>query len=283
MIYSFICAALWASTGVFIKLIGTLSINQIIFWRFTLAASGSLFLIQSIRSGRFKLSNLPLPLLMTVYYIAASYSFYFSPIAVAALLIAISPLFTLMIRGITKDQIHKNEIAGFIVAFIGLAMFLSESGEAQGYTLHSILIGGSMALLAALVRAVYSWMIWHMSQQESVTGLEKINLHTFFIGIVLFAPLVSAQPSTYDLNFYSVAGLAGLAIVSTLIPNILNNKASETISPSIHNTIGMSTPVFASMMAWIFLGEAQTVVSILYMFIVLAGILITTRRPAVSN
>ena len=140
-----------------------------------------------------------------------------------------------------------------------------------------------MALLAALVRAVYSWVIWHKSQKGPVTGLDKINLHTFLIGIVLFTPLVSVQPSTYDRSVYSIAGLIGLAIVSTLIPNILNNKASETISPSAHNTIGMSTPVFASIMAWMFLGEAQTIVSMLYMLIVIAGIFITTRRPAVSK
>jgi len=282
MFYSLACAALWASTGIFIKIIDDLSIDQIIFWRFIIAAMGSFFIIKKFVLNGIDKPYAIMPLLMTVYYIAASYSFYFSPIAIAALIIGISPLFTLMIRFFLKEKINSGEVLGFIIAFIGLGLFLSESSNMQGYTLQSILAGSGMALAAAFVRAIYSYIIWHKNKVGETINLENINLHTFFIGIVIFIPFSSTQSSTYDLDLYTITGLVGLAIVATLIPNILNNKASRAISPSVHNTIGMSTPIFASIMAWIFLGEAQTLSSALYMLIVVAGIFVTTRRPRQS-
>lgn len=302
MLYSLLCATLWASTGIFVKLIGGLGVNQIIVGRFLTALVLSLLFIRGLRRVRKQGSGthtkvnarrLGLASLMTLYYVCATYGFYLAPVSVAALLIALAPLFTLLIRALTKQRIHRNEWLGFALAFIGLLLYfrtgaMSTGSSAADYTGQTLLIGGLLALVAALLRALFSHALWSACRRGETVDIHRINLETLALGSLLLLPvlllpaLLSGAPPVLELNSRGLLWLLALGAFSTFLPNLLNNLASLKITPTLHNVIGMSTPLSASLMAWALLGETQTVYSIGCMLLALAGICVATRIPLPS-
>ncbi|PIE45350.1 MAG: hypothetical protein CSA45_03135 [Gammaproteobacteria bacterium] len=291
IILSALCALLWASTGIFVKLLHDLDVTTMLFGRFALASVLALIVSQFVKINRDALNGkmrLITALLMVFYYVSATYAFYLAPVAVAALTVAAAPLFTLIIRLGRKEAIYRHEIIGFGMAFIGLVVFL---GQGQGNSpattdLSNTLTGASLGLLAALLRAVYSSVLWSYQQSGQHISTQQSNRDILLLGTVLLLPFVVSTPSAW-LSFdhsspmwLNLLGLLGLAWLATYIPNILNSMASVAINPTLHNMIGMSTPIAASIMAWVFLGESQTLLSLAAMLWVLLGIGLSMISPA---
>lgn len=261
------------------KFIAALSVNQIIFGRFFIGAVLALLLYKNIKKSLHSPIPIFLPGLMTLYYVCATYSFFSAPVAVVALLIATSPLFTLLVRYLNKEKLHANELMGFVIAFIGLLLYFND-GQALGhYSTYSIVVGSILAILAALIRAVYSFYIWQRTQQQKAVDLSLMNLSTLIIGCMFFLPFLGIDPLPQTFDWHSAIALLGLGGLATFLPNFLNNVASKNINPTLHNIIGMTTPLTAAIMAWIWLDEAQTVLSLSAMLIVLFGVYISAKVP----
>jgi drug/metabolite transporter (DMT)-like permease len=277
--YSFLCATLWASTGIFVKFIDGLALNQIIFGRFFIGAILAIIFLRDIKSLIKPQFPIFIPSLMTLYYVSATYAFYYAPVAIAALFIAISPLFTLLIRLVRKDRIYLNEFIGFVVSFIGLVLYFKNSNALGNYSQYSIYLGAALATFSAFVRAVYSYYIWHKSAGDKSVDLQAMNMNTLIIGSGLFVPFVITESTRQIFDWNTGLALLGLGVLATFVPNVLNNIASKKINPTTHNIIGMTTPLTASLMAWVWLGEAQTIYSLLCMVVALLGVFISVCRP----
>ncbi|ABC27507.1 hypothetical protein HCH_00604 [Hahella chejuensis KCTC 2396] len=77
----------------------------------------------------------------------------------------------------------------------------------------------------------------------------------------------------------NISYLLGLGVIATFVPNMLNNLSSMKLNPTVHNIIGMSTPISASIMAWIFLGEEQDALALIAMLVTVSGIFLSMRTP----
>ena len=113
---SILCATFWASTGIFIKLLGGLGVNGILFSRFLFPGILALLLVMIMRPSRHPLRGgirIGLALLMVFYYICATYAFYLAPVAVVTLLVSTAPLFTLIIRRLYGKPVLRHELLGF--------------------------------------------------------------------------------------------------------------------------------------------------------------------------
>ncbi|AZZ94128.1 hypothetical protein EUZ85_26780 [Hahella sp. KA22] len=196
------------------------------------------------RSGRssYQAQEFPLALMMTLYYVLATFSFYYAPVAVAALLIALAPLFTFLLRFFLQREFNQNELVGFLVAFAGLAFyFYGKDYAAEGYAIKDILLGSALGLGAALV-----------------------------------LPFLFLQPGEAQVTQHNLILIIGLGLLATFLPNLLNNLSSMELSPTLHNIIGMTTPISASLMAWAFLDEAQDLQALLAI-ITVSGIFLSMR------
>ncbi|PSJ47640.1 hypothetical protein C7H85_02070 [Zobellella endophytica] len=284
MLYSVLCATLWASTGLFVKLFQGLGMSQVIWGRFLVAlACGWLFVVLTRRARPARLPlgrRYGLAAAMTAYYVLATYAFYYAPVGVAALLIALAPLFTFLLKLIATRRYQANEAAGFALSFAGLLLYFGSQNGGAGEVPATLWLGGLCGLGAAMLRALFTYVAWKNARQGKPMDSFHTSNDIFVLGLVLLLPVVLAQPlSAQSLSPANLACLLGLGVVATFLPNIFNNLASLRLDPTLHNIIGMSTPISASLMAWIWLDEAQSTGALLGMAITLAGIGGSIWRP----
>ncbi|WP_317932934.1 DMT family transporter [Halioxenophilus sp. WMMB6] len=278
MQYSILCASFWALTGIFVKLLGELSVPQILWGRFFIALVVSLLLFGRLSSWKKPASpfkHLGLALLMTSYYFFATFSFSLAPVSLAVLVIATAPLFAFLLQLTQTRTINFNQIIGFAITFGGLALYLQtqhSSGQLQ-FNL-AFLAGAVCALGAAVVRALFSFLIWLKSRRGEIVDASAINLQTMASGALLLLPLLLVQGNNLPAYQDNLLLILGLGVLATTAPNLLNTLAVTKIDPTTHNIIGMSTPISASLIAWLLLGEAQTVYSCFAIAITVAGILV---------
>ncbi|MFT4021198.1 MAG: DMT family transporter [Acinetobacter sp.] len=279
MNYSLYCAVFWATTGIFVKSIDGIAISVILLLRCLIAA---LFLFITYRLlKRKQLEQSPLPRFLTYgmvavmlfYYITATYAFIFAPVALATLLMSLSPCMAILYRITTKEKIYHYEIIGFMLAFLGVFLYVYPSFHASRTALFQLLFGCFLAFSAAVFKAVNSIMIWKNKEILTTQHFDKIHLQTFLLGIVVMFILSLGDFNAMVISEQNVVLLLGLGILSTAIPSVLNSVASIKITPVIHNIIGMSTPVFASLFAYAFLGESLTTWSIFSLLLSLLGVL----------
>lgn len=284
MFYSFLCATLWASTGIFVKFIDGMGVAQIIWGRFLIALVCGLALMKSSLWIRQFLFHRHPPIehllsgMMTIYYILATFAFIYCPVAMAALLIALAPLFTFLFRLIVEKTFSVYEISGFLIAFGGLCLYFSGKDYiSSGYTLNNIYIGAAFATSAALLRAIFSYILHHKVLNGHSVDSDFINTNTLTLGVVCVGIYLFCSDSSFELSLSDFYYLLGLGIVATFIPNTLNTISSMKLNPTLHNIIGMSTPISASLMGWLFFGEQQDIFSVSAMIITVIGIFLSMK------
>lgn len=284
MFNSFLVATLWASTGIFIKFIDGLSIPSIILGRFFIAFIFSLIFVRGVTlkpAFSYKSHSYTetiLSLMMTSYYVFATYSFSYAPVAMAALLISLSPLFTFLFILVLQGEFNENELIGFLVAFIGLIVyFYGKDYIASGYQIWHIILGGFFAVLAAILRAVFSYIVWVKNENNTPIDANYVNRRTLIYGVILLIIPAYQTQNYIHIEWMDIIFLLGLGLVATYIPNTLNTLSSMRVNPTVHNIIGMSTPISASIMSWFWLRESQSVISVGAMIITVAGIFWSMR------
>lgn len=276
---SLLCALLWASTGLFIKYIDNLNIGAIMWARFVVACVGGVALYY-YRKPRGAAIWQPvtgkeywLAILMTLYYLSASYAFFIAPVAVVVLTISLSPVFSFILRWLTAHQASRHELIGLILAFTGLLVFIASNHfHSAGYPSWYIVYGALLGALAALCRALFTHWVWTNGQAGISVNITRINVHTLLIGAVLTWPALIFVHHEHAWTLSNISLLLGLGLAATLVPNLLNSLAVLRLSPIIHNTIGLSTPLIASLLAWVLLGEPLTWLGLAGMITLLLGV-----------
>lgn len=271
VVYSLLTAMLWATTGIFIKYLSNFELLDILTFRFVVALIAS---VMAFRIVRYDFHLLPVALLMTAYYIFASYGFYTSPVALVALIIATSPVFTLIFRWFNREQIAAYEIYGFFIAFVGLASYFYAAPVSTQYTQLQLWLGAGAALLAAISRALFSVCIWR-SLIPSSRHMAQLNILILLLGTVIFLPTMFVTPPI-KITVESFSAIIGLGVIATFLPNLFNAIASKHVNPTLHNTLCMMTPLFAAVLAWVLLGESQSAFSLLCILVVVMGVLVTS-------
>lgn len=285
-IASVLCAAFWASTGIFIKLLGGLGVNGILFSRFLFAGLLALVAVLVLRPRRDAVpvaQRLGLAALMVLYYVCATYGFYLAPVAVVTLLVSTAPLFTLMIRRLSGKPVLRRELFGFALAFIGLAAYFMQKAGLPHLSGQGFWIGSTLGLLAALLRAVYSSLLRSYQQRGLHMSSMLGNAEILLTGALLTAPLVWFDGVALTWSWSMLWALSGLIVLGTFLPNLLNSFASTHLDATLHNIIGMATPLLVSIMSWYWLGEKQTAGMFVAMLVAMAGIALVVVKPQITG
>ncbi|MCW8126308.1 DMT family transporter [Microbulbifer halophilus] len=288
ILLSILCAFLWATTGIFVKAVQEMTVWMIVWGRFLVAFSFSLIPFAGRSTSLLPQSRIGWPDfflsgLMTAYYLFATLSFLHAPVALAALLIAFTPLITMVWRVAGGESIVPGEVVGFLVAFFGVGIYLFAGNQASlNYSAKDLLLGGGFALAAATVRASFSYAIWKKAQSGGRPNLAGINQMTFMTGIVLLLFFAFRDISSQRVDLFNCVVLVLLGIIATALPNYLNGAVSEKLPPMIHSVIGMSTPLLAGILAFSILGEPLGLWSLLGMLMAVIGICISIYSGAAA-
>lgn len=86
-------------------------------------------------------------------------------------------------------------------------------------------------------------------------GLVLTRQMLVYGSVFLVLPVVMEQPTAFELNYAVIGCLPGLAIFPTIFGFYCNTKAIEYLSPSQVQILELSEPIFAALIAFVFLHE----------------------------
>ena len=229
------------------------------------------------RAGR--LPDLGLAACMTVYYICATAGFALGPVALTALVIALTPTVTLVWQAATTHRVEPRELSGFVIAIVGVALYLGPllGGTAQ-FGEAAILGAVGAATVATVVRALYTILVWRRARDGVPVHAQRVNRMTFSLGAVACLPVFALQAPGLAWSARDAGLLAALVVAATIAPNLLNTWASARLAPTANAIIGMLTPPVAGLLGWALLDEPLTGTQAPGMAVALAGVAVATLR-----
>ncbi|MFT8676542.1 MAG: DMT family transporter [Acetobacter sp.] len=280
VVMSFGCALFWATTGIFIRGIHGIAGIDIVWLRFFFCSLFSVFYLKKFIAAVSREIIIFPSLLMSGYYICATLSFMYIPIAIATLLVSLSPAVPIVFNICRHRTIRIHEIVSFGLIGGGITLFLWSGNRHSGGVGTHFLIGLILALSSACIRGVFSILIWEKGAKGHAIEGSLINTGTFVYGLILTTPHMVVAYHASMLTYQNMTAAVLLAFVSTYLPTSLNTKASLKVSPFVHQAVGMATPILAGIMAWLALGEKMSGQEITGCCVVLFGLALVLRtRP----
>lgn len=280
----------WGLTGIFVRLLPTLSPLTITAGRLIIALVALLPLVLLIRNIRvcFKVTiRKPvayiLALLLAGYYLLATAAFQLAPVAEVALLLSTPPIFVLLLRKLRKDVVTLKETGGAILAVSGIALIMLPKMSLNGEMSTSQLTGDILAVSAAVLTAVYAYIYRCISERGKAPETAGVTILTFVVGGMILLFVLSILQIPVGLEMLTTNGwilLLGLGVISTAIPSLAFAMVSTRLPATITSTISLFIPVFAGIFAFLILDEGLSLLFIAGSILVLGGVamLIHKRR-----
>ena len=200
-IVAFITVAIWGTTFVSTKvlLLNGLSPAQIFTLRFTIAY----LLMLAFYHKRFFSDNWRDELVMvllgitggSVYFLGENEAMNYTSTTNTSLIVCSCPLFTmLLVRLVYRStHIHKNQVAGSVLAFIGMIIVVL-NGK---FVLNLSPVGDALAFTACICWSVYSLLMKSMSAKYEASFITR---KVFFYGVVTILPYYIFVPGMPDLS-----------------------------------------------------------------------------------
>lgn len=203
------------------------------------------------------------------------YGMKYSLAAHGALLYAATPIMVLCLSCIwLKERPSALKITGIALGFAGVLLVLFEKGiDLSGQTLK----GDILILFAVLAWSLYTILSKKMLQKYQplqVTG------YSLILGAILFLPMGFLPILRQDYTVVTWSGLSSilyLALLTSVLGYLTWNWALSKIEASKVAVVTNLQPVFAAVLAWIFLGEKITHNFIIGAAVVAIGVILTEK------
>lgn len=197
-----------------------------------------------------------------------------------ALIATSSPIFiVLMSRLFYGELISLRRATGITIVVFGVVLLLA-GGSLQKLLSISFAIGDLYMLLAAIIFAGYTMLV---KRKPPNLRMATFALCTFSLGLLFLTPFYAVECWIYHpvvFNPSVMLALLYVGILSSVVAFLAWNKAIILIGPSRVALMYYLVPVFSGIAAWLFLGEAITLVHIFSMLLIVFGIIITNRTES---
>lgn len=209
---------------------------------------------------------------ITVYHVSLNYGEQTVSSGAAALLIAAGPVFVALLSiAFLGERLTWQGWSGIAVAFAGVVL-ISVSGTGG---LH-FSAGALFVLLSAFATAAYFVLSKRLLRSYSPIEFTCYAIWAGTIPMLLFAPSFVQQ-------FQHAATSATLAVVylgifPAAVAYVLSNYALSRMPATLMTTFLYISPVLAAAIAWVWLGEVPTLLTIVGGAIAIAGVIIVQTR-----
>lgn len=197
-----------------------------------------------------------------------------------ALIATSSPVFiVLMSRIFYGETISLTRAVGIAIAISGVVLLIA-GGSLERLLSISFAIGDLYMLLASIIFAGYTMLVKRKPPNLRMT---TFTLSTFSLGLLFLSPFYALECWIYHpvvFNPSIALALLYVGVLSSVVAFLAWNQAIALIGPNRTALIYYLIPVFSGIAAWLFLGEAITLVHIFSTLAIVCGIIITNRTES---
>lgn len=201
------------------------------------------------------------------------------PSALAALIIASTPLWVILIRTVTGDRVGRATLAAVAVGFVGVAILVLPGTRPDGVAQ----LGLVLLLIASLSWAMGSFVSQRirLPKDPMVSTAYQMLLGG---GALTFAGLVRGEGVGLDVASFSGASLAAFAylvVIGSLVAFTAYVWLLQNAPISRVATYAYVNPVVAIFLGWIILSEAITTTILVGAAVIVVSVAFTLRseRP----
>lgn len=245
----------WGATGVWVNLAPGVSPLALVGWRLVLAAALFLACFPRVRRDR-RTAAAALGALLTAYYVAAVFAFQHAPVAQVSLCIGCAPLFVLLYSAWGGQRPTRRELLAVVTTLAGLLTMVwpgLNGGWRSGTDL-----GLASALGAGALTAAYAYRhraLALRAQAPSGAEIGRVAFVPLGLALLAIAWAGGTQASVLPMSPRSALAVLGLGVISTAVPTLAIAVASSLMAPLLNTLIRLTTPLFAAVFGWVFLGQ----------------------------
>jgi len=281
-ISAFITIFIWSVSFVGNKvLLGYLSPIDIMIFRFSLAYFLLLLLYPKSllpQSYRDELFFLLLGFLgIFIYFLLENFALKYTQAANVGLYMGAIPIFTAIFSHffVPSESLNRNVWFGFVISMVGMSLILFEGKDVEFR-----LLGDSLALMAAIVFALYSGFLKLAPKRYNYIVVTRKSFFYALLMMIAYSIAVDgALPNMLALSNDVVwINLFFLGVLSSGLAFILWNYSVKTIGPVQTSNYIYLVPVITATSGVLILDEKLTVVTVLAGVLILIGLYISQRR-----
>jgi len=209
---------------------------------------------------------------ISVYHVALNFGEMTVQAGAASLLISAAPVFTALLSvAVLKERLTRIGWLGILLAFAGVALIALSGGRGLHFTPGALLI-----LLAATVAAVYSILSKKLLRRHAALEFTCYSIWAGTLPLLVFLPgllrrlPVAAPPATFAVIY--------LGIFPAAIAYVLWNYALARMPASLLSSFLYLSPVLASLIAWVWLGEIPGLLTLVGGAIAILGVILVQTR-----
>ena len=214
---------------------------------------------------------------ISVYHVALNFGEVTVQAGAASLLISAGPVFTALLSAVfLRERLTRIGWGGILVAFAGVALIALSGGKGLRFTPGALLI-----LLSAAVAAVYSILSKRSFKRHTALEFTCYSIWAGTLPMLVFLPGLARQLPVAAPS--ATLAVVYLGIFPGAIAYVLWNLALSRMPASLLSSFLYLSPVLASFIAWVWLGELPTPLTLVGGAIAILGvILVQTKgyRPA---
>ena len=193
----------------------------------------------------------------------------------SSLLIAMTPLFTLIILAVLGEPTSRLAWLGLVVALVGVVIFLLDKRDVATGTM----VGDLLSIGAAMAFALYGVVTRPLVRKYPTETYTAWSVLAGAVPLLLVSlPAAIAQPWV-ALSTDVWLSIVYLAIFPVYIAYILWNWAISRRGIATASSFGLLVPIASGVLSAIFFGEAFGPAKLLGAVLVLAGLGIVRLRP----
>jgi len=211
----------------------------------------------------------------SIYFLAENTALTITSTSNVSIIVASSPILTALLAHIfTKDEKLKiNTIAGFIIAFIGVA-FVVFNGT---FILKLNPIGDLLAFISALSWAIYSLILKNVvNRYDNILLIRKV----MFYGLLTAFPFLLLEKKPFNLEALAnpklLISILFLGVVGSGLCYLIWNLSVRKLGIVTTNSYIYVIPFVTMILAAILLKEQITIIGILGAILIILGVVITS-------